>query len=266
MNPPGSIPEGFTALDQRTSERIVATAMRVQLFGTCLVDSFFPEVGEATVQLLRHYGVEVVFPGGQTCCGQPAFNAGYRDEAKGAAKHFLSVFGGSDPIVTPSGSCAAMVKHHYPDLFPDDPVFGEKAKTTAGRVYELSQFLVRVLRAHETVFAGKGRITYHSSCHLTRSLGVREEPLQLIAALSGAEFVPLPDATRCCGFGGMFMAKLPEISCALADEKAATIIATGADTVTGCDCGCLMNIADALNKRGSSVRVRHLAELLAEGL
>ena len=240
--------------------------MRVQLFGTCLVDSFFPEVGEATVRLLRHFGVEVEFPGGQTCCGQPAFNAGYRDEAKGAAKHFLSVFTGSAPIVTPSGSCAAMVKHHYPELFPDDPKLGDNAISVAARVYELSQFLVQVLRAHEAPFAGKGRITYHSSCHLTRTLGVREEPLLLIAALSGAQFVPLPDATRCCGFGGMFMAKLPEISCALADEKAEAIIATGADTVTGCDSGCLMNIADALKKRGSGVRVRHLAELLAEGL
>jgi L-lactate dehydrogenase complex protein LldE len=245
---------------------IGATAMRVQLFGTCLVDSFFPNVGEATVRLLRHFGVEVEFPPGQTCCGQPAFNAGYLDEAKGAAEHFLSVFGGSDPIVTPSGSCAAMVKHHYPELFHDEPKLDEMAKNAAGRVYELSQFLVRVLRAHETGFAGKGRITYHSSCHLTRTLGVREEPLQLLAALAGAEFVPLPDATRCCGFGGMFMAKLPEISCALADEKAETIIATGADTVTGCDSGCLMNIADALTKRGSGIRIRHLAELLAEGL
>ncbi|HLO25662.1 MAG TPA: (Fe-S)-binding protein [Geobacteraceae bacterium] len=236
------------------------------MFGTCLVDSFFPGVGEAAVRVLRHFGVEVQFPQGQTCCGQPAFNAGYRGEAKGAAEHFLSVFTGSDPIVTPSGSCAAMVKHHYPELFPDDPELGDRAINVADRVYELSQFLVRILRAHETGFAGRGRITYHSSCHLTRTLGVREEPLLLLASLSGAEFVPLPDATRCCGFGGMFMAKLPEISCALADEKAADIIATGADTVTGCDSGCLMNIADALRKRGSSVRVKHLAELLAEGL
>jgi L-lactate dehydrogenase complex protein LldE len=241
-------------------------AMRVQLFGTCLVDAFFPEVGEATVRLLRHFGVEVAYPQGQTCCGQPAFNAGYRDEAKRAAAHFLSVFTGSDPIVTPSGSCAAMVKHHYPDLLRDDPELSRAAADAAGRVYELSQFLVRVLRAHEAGFAGKGRVTYHSSCHLTRSLGVREEPLTLLASLRGAEFVPLPDATRCCGFGGMFMAKLPEISCALADEKAAAILGTGAGTVTGCDSGCLMNIADALKKRGSGVRVAHLAQLLAEGL
>jgi L-lactate dehydrogenase complex protein LldE len=240
--------------------------MRVQLFGTCMVDSFFPEVGEATVRLLRNFGVETVFPRQQTCCGQPAFNAGYRDEARGAAEHFLSIFTGDDPIVTPSGSCAAMVKHHYPELFEGDAQLAERARSVAARVFELSQFLVQALRAHETVFSGSGRITYHSSCHLTRTLGVREEPLLLIAALKGAAFVPMPDATRCCGFGGMFMAKLPEISCALADEKAAAIIATGADTVTGCDSACLMNIADALKRRGSGIKVKHLVQLLAEGL
>jgi len=240
--------------------------MRVQLFGTCLVDSFFPEVGNATVRLLRRFGVTVTCPKEQTCCGQPAYNAGYRDEAKGAAEHFLSVFRGDDFIVTPSGSCAAMVKHGYPELFRGDPGRKAEAESAARRVYELSQFLVRVLRAHEAGFSGKGRVTYHSSCHLARSLGVREEPLLLLASVRGAEFVPLPDAARCCGFGGMFMAKLPEISCALADEKAESILSTGADTVTGCDAGCLMNISDALKKKGTRVRVAHLATLLAEGM
>ena len=240
--------------------------MRVQLFGTCMVDSFFPEVGEAAVRLLEHFGVEVVYPHGQTCCGQPAFNAGYREEARGAAEHFLSIFTGNDPIVTPSGSCAAMVKHHYPEMFHDNAPLAEKAASVAARVFEISQFLVQVLRAHERVFTGSGKITYHSSCHLTRTLGVREEPLLLISALKGAEFMPMPDATRCCGFGGMFMAKLPEISCALADEKAESIMATGADTVTGCDSACLMVIADALKRRGSGIAVKHLVQLLAEGI
>ena len=240
--------------------------MRVQLFGTCMVDSFYPEVGDATLRLLANFGVEVVYPYGQTCCGQPAFNAGYRATARGAAEHFLSIFTGNDPIVTPSGSCAVMVKHHYPELFQDAPQLLEKAKRVAGRVFEVSQFLVQVLHAHERGYGGAGKLTYHSSCHLTRSLGVTEEPLLLIAALKGMQFVPMPDALRCCGFGGMFMAKLPEISCALADEKAESIIATGADTVTGCDSACLMNIADALKRRGSSMRVAHLVQLLAEGL
>ena len=240
--------------------------MRVQLFGTCTVDALYPEVGEATVRLLEHFGVEVAYPHGQTCCGQPAFNAGYRAEAKGAAEHFLSLFTGDDPIVTPSGSCAAMVKHHYPELFRDAPQLLEKANRVAARVFEVSQFLVQVLHAHERVYGGTGTLTYHSSCHLTRTLGVKDEPLQLIAALKGMDFTPMPDALRCCGFGGMFMAKLPEISCALADEKAESILATGADTVTGCDSACLMTIADALKRRGSGVRVAHLVQLLAEGI
>lgn len=240
--------------------------MRVQLFGTCMVDSFFPEVGVATVRLLEHFGVEVVYPQGQTCCGQPAFNAGYQAEARGAAEYFISLFTGSDPIVTPSGSCAAMVRHHYPEMFRDDAKLGEKAAGVAARVFEISEFLVKVLRAHERSFAGSGKITYHSSCHLTRTLGVREEPLLLISALKGAQFVPMPDAMRCCGFGGTFMAKLPEISCALADEKAESIMATGADTVTGCDSACLMTIADALKRRGSGMDVKHLVQILAEGI
>lgn len=240
--------------------------MRVLLFGTCLVDTFFPEVGEATVRLLRRFGATPVFPKGQTCCGQPAFNAGHEADARTAAAHFLSVFDGDDPIVTPSGSCAAMVKHHYPDLFRGDPRMLAKAERAGERIHELTQFLVHVARAHEAGLRGKGRITYHSSCHLTRSLGVREEPLLLLRSMKGATFVPMPDAGRCCGFGGTFMAKLPEISCALAEEKAVSIEATGADTVTGCDSGCLMNIADAMKRRGTAVRVAHLAQLLAEGL
>jgi L-lactate dehydrogenase complex protein LldE len=240
--------------------------MRVLLFGTCLVDTFFPEAGEATVRLLRRFGADPVFPKGQTCCGQPAFNAGYEAESRAAASHFLSVFDGDDPIVTPSGSCAAMVKHHYPDLFRDDPGMLGKARRAGERIHELSQFLVRVVKAHETGLRGKGTVTYHSSCHLARSLGVREEPLLLLQSLKGATFVPMADAARCCGFGGTFMAKLPEVSCVLAEEKAAAIEATGADTVTGCDSGCLMNIADAMRRRGTKIRVAHMAQLLAEGL
>jgi L-lactate dehydrogenase complex protein LldE len=240
--------------------------MRVHFFGTCLVDTFFPEVGEAVVRIFNKFGVEFTFPKGQTCCGQPAYNAGYIPEATSAAKHFISEFSGSDLIVTPSGSCAAMVKHHYPELFRHDPDMLRAAENVAGRVYELSQFLVNILKIHETAMTGSGSVTYHSSCHLTRTLGATQEPLTLIKALQGMEFIPMTDATRCCGFGGVFMAKLPEISMAIADDKAENIIATGADTVTGCDSGCLMNIADALKKRGSGVKVKHIAELVAEGL
>jgi L-lactate dehydrogenase complex protein LldE len=240
--------------------------MRIQLFGTCLVDSFYPEVGEAMLRIFNKFEVDVSFPKGQTCCGQPAYNAGYNEEAKGTAEHFLSVFSGADLIVTPSGSCAAMVKYHYPEFFRQKTRLRVLADNVAGRVYELTQFLVHVLRVHEADLTRNGKVTYHPSCHLTRMLGVRREPLVLLKAMQGLELVPLPKATRCCGFGGMFMTKLPEISCTLADEKAADIIATGADTVTGCDCGCLMNISDALKKRGSAMRVKHIAEIIAEGI
>jgi len=159
-----------------------------------------------------------------------------------------------------------MVKNHYPELFKDDRLMRQKAEAIAGRTYELTQFLVHVLKAHETGFLGNGRITYHASCQLTRELGVREEPLLLLQSINGAEFVHLPHGDRCCGFGGIFMAKLPEVSMALADEKVDTILSTGADTVTGCDHGCLMNIADAIKRRGSAVQVKHIAAVLAEGL
>lgn len=240
--------------------------MRVQFFSTCLVDTFYPQTGEAAVKLLRDFGCEVVYPRGQTCCGKPADSGGYEREARVAAKHFIKVFSGSDPIVVPSGSCASMVKNHYPTLFNNDEYLKTKATELAQRVYELSQFLVHVLKAHEHGFQGQGSVTYHSSCQLTRELGVREEPLTLIRSIKGVEFKPMLYADRCCGFGGVFMLKQPEISMALADDKLDTIIASGADTVTGCDHGCLMNIEDAVRRRGSDIKVKHLAVLLAEGL
>jgi L-lactate dehydrogenase complex protein LldE len=227
---------------------------------------FYPETGEATLRLLRHFGVDVVYPHRQTCCGKPPDSAGYSSEARKAAEHFLSVFDGNDPIVIPSGSCASMVKNHYPALFKDNPRILEKAEAVANRTYELTQFLVHVLGAHKANMKCTGTLTYHSSCQLTRELGVREEPLMLLEALEGARLIPLQDADHCCGFGGVFMSKLPEISMALADEKAETIVNTGADTVTGCDHGCLMNIADALKRLKSDVQVKHIAQVLAEGL
>jgi L-lactate dehydrogenase complex protein LldE len=240
--------------------------MRIQLFGTCLVDTFFPETGEATLRLLRHFGVEVAYPKGQTCCGKPPDSGGYNHQSRKAAEHFIDLFDGNDPIIIPSGSCASMVKNHYPELFKEDGRMREKAEAVARRTFELSQFLVHVLKVHEAGLAGRGKNTYHASCQLTRELGVREEPLLLLRSLKGAEFVPLPHADRCCGFGGIFMSKLPELSMAMAEEKAENIMGTGAGTITGCDHGCLMNIADALRRRGSSVRVKHIAAVLAEGL
>lgn len=240
--------------------------MRVQLFATCLVDAFYPETGEATVKLLRHFGADVVYNRQQTCCGKPPDSAGYSVEARKAAEHFLRVFDGDDPIVIPSGSCASMVKNHYPALFKDDPRMLPRAEAIAARTYELTQFLVNVLGAHKTELKGNGTVTYHASCQLTRELGVKEEPLLLLQSLKGTKFVPLEYADRCCGFGGVFMTRLPGISMALADEKADAIEKTAAGTVTGCDHGCLMNIANALNRRNSSVQVKHIATVLAAGL
>jgi len=241
--------------------------MQVQLFSTCLIDTFFPETGEATVKLLSRFGVNVVYPRGQTCCGKPADSGGYTRESRKAAEHFISVFEATDgPIIIPSGSCASMVKNHYPGLFRDDDRMRLKAEAIAGRVYELTQFLVHVLRVHEVGLKGKGRLTYHPSCQLTRELGVREEPLQLLHSLKGAEVIPLPNADRCCGFGGIFSAKLPEVAACMADEKVDNILQTGADTVTGCDHGCLMNIAAAAKRRGSPFQVKHIASVLAEAI
>jgi L-lactate dehydrogenase complex protein LldE len=157
-----------------------------------------------------------------------------------------------------------MVKTHYPQLFEHDAPMRGLAEHTAGRVYELSEFLVNRLSAHKIGMRGRGRITYHASCQLTRELGIRDEPVKLLSSLVGAEFVPMPYADRCCGFGGLFMAKLSEVSMAMADEKAEAILSTGADTVTGCDHGCLMNIRDALKRAGAGVRAIHIASLLAE--
>ncbi len=241
--------------------------MRVQLFATCLVDTFFPETGEAVVKLLRHYGVDISYPKEQTCCGKPPNSAGYRKEARKAAEHFISVFDGTDPIVIPSGSCASMVKNHYPDLFKDDPKMFRKAEAVARRTFEFSQFLVHVLKAHESGFPnGCGKITYHASCQLTRELGVRTEPIDLLNSINGAQFVPMKNADRCCGFGGVFMGKMPEISMALADDKVDSVLETKVDTVTGCDHGCLMNIIDATKRRGGGFEVKHLAVVLAEAL
>ncbi len=240
--------------------------MKTQLFATCLVDTFFPETGEATVRLLRHFGMDVEFPKDQTCCGKPPNSAGYTYEAKEAARHFLSIFHGNAPIVIPSGSCASMIKLHYPEMFKNEPRMLEKAEAVAAATFELTQFLVHKLQAHRAGFAGNGKVTYHSSCQLTRELGVREEPLLLLKSVNGVEFLPLPNADRCCGFGGVFMAKLPEISIAIADEKAQAVAGTGADTIVGCDHGCLMNISDALKRQGNATQVKHIARFLAEGL
>lgn len=241
---------------------------KVQLFITCIVDSLYPSVGEAVVRVLERLGVEVEFPEAQTCCGQPGYNAGFRPEARRLALNFMDVFERSPaPLVTPSGSCGAMVVHGYADLFSDEPANLARAHKLAARTYEFSQFLASVLKVEPAKAAAGGRlggpVTFHPSCHLLRGLGVGDAGPALLAAVPGAQVVPLPSAEQCCGFGGLFAIKHSDISAAMLDNKLAAVRATGATTVVGCDMSCLMHMQGGLTRDGSAVRCRHLAEVMA---
>jgi L-lactate dehydrogenase complex protein LldE len=237
--------------------------MRVTLFVQCLVDSLYPEVGEAMVALFNRLGISVRCPANQTCCGQPAFNAGHRKAAGAAARRFIQIFEDADVIVCPSGSCVAMVRHHYPELFKDDQKWLDRAAGVGRKTFELSQYLVDVLGIDDVGASYPGKVTYHDSCHLLRGLGVADQPRRLIRNIRDAELVEMKAADRCCGFGGTFAVKYPDISVAMVDEKISNIIASGADTVTGCDISCLMNIQGRLSRIGSPVKTMHLAQLLA---
>lgn len=236
---------------------------KVALFAPCLVDSLYPEVAEDLVTVLRKVHATVSYPEGQTCCGQPAFNSGYRKEAAGAAKHFLDVFRGSDTIVCPSGSCVKMVRTNYLDLLQGEGSWAERAKETAARTFEFSEYLVDVLKVEDVGASFSGKVTYHDSCSLLRGLGIRDQPRQLIKNVKGLEFVELEDSDRCCGFGGSFAFKYADISAAMLKDKVSKIIASGVEAVVGCDIGCLMNIQGLLSRNGAEVRTIHLAQLLA---
>lgn len=237
----------------------------VTLFIPCLVDSMFPAVGEAMVDLFDHLAVPVDYPADQTCCGQPPFNSGYRREAAAAAQHFLNVFDQAEVIVCPSGSCVHMVRHHYPSLFQDDPRLLTRAESVGKRTFELTEYLIDVLGVTDTGAVYPGRVTYHDSCHLARELGIRQQPRQLLNNVRGLELVEMAVSDRCCGFGGTFAVHYPEISTAMVDDKIDAILASGADTVTGCDISCLMNIQGRVSRRGEDVQVLHIAQLLAPG-
>lgn len=232
--------------------------MRVALFITCLADQFYAEAGVAAVKLLRALGVEVDFPEGQTCCGQPAFNAGYWHEARPLAQRTIEVFREAEYVVLPSGSCASMVKNHYPELLPGS----QEALELGERTYELSQFLVRVLGVEQLGEGLKGRkVAYHHGCHALRELGVKEEPLLLLRN-AGAELLPWEAGEECCGFGGLFSVKLPEVSLAMADRKLDTL--PQAEVLTSTDAGCLLHLSGRLGQRGKALRVAPLATLLWE--
>jgi L-lactate dehydrogenase complex protein LldE len=228
---------------------------------TCLGDTLFPEVGVATVRLLRRLGVSVDFPKAQTCCGQPHFNSGYHDEARLLARHTIETFAQSPLVVAPSGSCAAMVKLEYPELFHDDPEWHRRAEDLARRTHELSDFLVNVLGREDVGARFTGRVTYHMACHL-RGLGLLTEPERLLRNVRGLEYVQLERADECCGFGGSFAVRYPGISGSMVADKAHFIREAGVDAVVATDAGCLMNIAGRLRREGSRVRALHLAQVL----
>lgn len=238
--------------------------IRVSLFVTCIVDQIWPEVGAATLAVLRRAGCEVEFDERQTCCGQPAFNTGYRTEAQTLARRFIEISeeSGTDAIVSPSGSCTAMVRH-YPSLFPDDADWRARARRVAERTHELSAFLVRVLGVDDVGAAFTGRLAWHDACHALRDLGIRSEPRRLLDRVEGAEIVELPHADACCGFGGTFSVKYPELSAAIVDRKVREIEEAGIDAVVALDTSCLLQIGGRLSRIGSPVRAMHLAEVLA---
>ena len=236
----------------------------VQLFITCLIDTFFPHVGTAMVEVLNRAGVGVEFLSAQTCCGQPAFNAGLRSEARPLAEHTIRVFEKTTgDIIIPSGSCAAMVRHGYLELFKDDPKWLERARTLAARTFEFSEYLVDVRGVTGLGSHWPGRLTYHPSCHLLRGLGVDRQPRALLAAVEQTEIVELSEREDCCGFGGVFSVEHPELSAEMLKRKISNLETTAAPTLVVCDAGCLMHIQGGLQRQGKSQRVVHIAEVLA---
>ncbi len=236
---------------------------RVALFVTCLVDLYRPTVGFAAIRLLERAGCRVEVPRAQTCCGQPAYNSGDRATARAIAEGVLAAFGGYDYVIVPSGSCGGMLRHHLPTLFDCDPNLRARADALAGRTYELVQFLRDVRGIEQAAARYPALVTYHDGCSGLRELGIKQQPRDLLRSVDGLELRELPDAEVCCGFGGTFCVKYPEISTRMVSDKAADIIGTGADTVLAGDMGCLLNIAGRLKREGSPVRVRHVAEVLA---
>jgi L-lactate dehydrogenase complex protein LldE len=238
--------------------------MKVQLFITCLTEQFFPSVLESMLKILERFNIQVEFPGEQTCCGQPFFNSGFQTEAKKMAERWLKVFSRSDAdIISPSGSCVDMVRHHYPHLFAKETPEYRSAEILSKRTYEFSEYLVHQLKVNDVGAEFPHRVTYHASCHLLRGLGLREEPKMLLKQVKGLEFIPLQEEDTCCGFGGAFSVIYPEVSGVMMKRKIKMIQASGAEVVTACDAGCLMNIGGGLQKARLDVKALHLIDILA---
>ena len=239
--------------------------MRVAIFITCFNDLLYPEVGRAVVRLLRRLGHEVDFPEGQTCCGQMHFNTGYRDDCVAMVRRFATVFAGYDAIVTPSASCAAMVRHHHALVAgdADDAHLTASVAEVAPRVRELSEFLVDDLGVTDVGAVFPRTVVLHPTCHSLRLLHVGDRPRRLLEAVEGLRLVDLPGATECCGFGGTFAVKNPETSVAMGQDKIAAVLETGAEVLTSADTSCLMHLGGLLSRRRAPVRVMHMAEILA---
>ena len=240
------------------------TRPRVALFVTCLVDLHRPTVGFAAIKLLEQAGCIVEAPMAQTCCGQPAYNSGDRATARDLGRQVLDAFRGFDYVVVPSGSCGGMIKHHLPHLFDDDPNLRAQADALGERTYELVSFLYDVMRVGRVEAVYSGRVTYHDSCSGLRELGVKQQPRELLRGVTGVEMVELAEPEVCCGFGGTFCVKYPDISNRMVSDKAHDVMATGADTLLAGDMGCLLNMAGRLTRLGSAIEVRHVAEVLAD--
>jgi L-lactate dehydrogenase complex protein LldE len=249
----------------------------VQLFITCILDTFYPEIGQAVIKVLGGAGVKVTVPKNQTCCGQPAFNAGMRSQAREMAIQTIRAFETDpSPVVVPSGSCASMVRHNYPEIFEGDEIWLPRAKALAARTFELTEFLVDKLGVVDLGARYPGPLTYHASCHTLHAMGIDRQPKALLEKVLEAnpeqesspgptQFIPLPHADECCGFGGVFSVEHPHISAAMLERKIANIESTGAPTVVVCDAGCLMHINGGLHRRGKKPSVVHIAEVLANG-
>jgi L-lactate dehydrogenase complex protein LldE len=238
-------------------------AHRVSLFVTCIVDQLFPKVGMAMAEVLERIGCEIDFPEAQTCCGQPAFNSGFRQEAREVARHFLSVFSGAEYVVVPSGSCASMISHHFGDIFQKEPSSLEAWRALARRVWEFSSFLTEVMRVDDVGAELNEIVTYHDSCHALRELKIKQGPRRLLRGVRGLELREMDVAEECCGFGGTFSVKFDELSGAMARTKIESVVRTGASAVVSIDSSCLMQLGGALSRAGLPIRTMHLAEVLA---
>lgn len=238
---------------------------RATLFVTCIVDQIYPEIAESVVVVLERLGVEVQFGDAQTCCGQLAFNAGYQDDARAVAGRNLEVLRDAGDVVTPSGSCASMLRHFYPELFAEHPQLHAAALELAGRTYEFTEYLVDVLGVEDVGARFPATLTVHDACHGLRGLGIKRQPRALLDHVDEAQLVELPDADRCCGFGGLFAVKLGPISEAMVADKTAAIVATKADYAVTCDASCMTQINGRLSREGASCRALHIAQVLASG-